>query len=778
MSFCHAQLLLNEFMIDPDNETSGEFIEIFNGSPDSIFPGDYFLCDAQDTDRILNFPTSILPPGKYGIILDPDYSGEYDAYFPDSLYKFTISDSKFGKYGISNSSSKPFSILDSTLSVCDTYTTGTAGFPGNGKSCERIYYYEPLWTASEFGLGTPGFKNSCFPQEYDLSLSLLSTKELSTENKLLYSIKNNGVQIISSFCLKIYWGFSPTPGFRDTVITVTDCQLERNDSVDIGITIPHVLYGACPVHTHLSTDVDTYPHNNCSDCITYSHIPKKSIILTEFLCKTGENNPVEYYEYQSLTDSLISLQFSHIFDLTGESIISDTLLLQPNSQIILTQSDQFHHCYPHVDNFLIMDNWLSLNNSEDKIVLAENNGNILSEIHYDENWNIQTDQAHELISILLDPQEKSHWISTENGSPGERSSFSISLENLALLSGSAPYIYPKPDTLCFTNTGLLGLPPLEVLLTLNNTRTTLNLPRSQPGDTFSCPINISTHLFEGMNRGMISYPEVLSLPADSFISFKSYASSPLFLNEILISPDADKSQSEFLEIYSQTSPLNTQWWTLSINDRIIEFPPELFSQYSIFTADPDFTYNLDISKPQHTLTLPAFPNDGFIFLIRDPAGKICDSVNFNFIDLPNKGISLEKRYENCLSTSPQQWCTSLSPTGTSPGVRNSVSPFPGDTSDFTLSPEIFDSQLHSFLRFSFHEPDGLVMISIKIYDLAGYQIADLSQSTFSQQDPVIIWKPETPSGSLLPKGMYPAIIKETSLTGEHKSLKILIIIYQ
>lgn len=769
---------MNEFMIDPDNETSGEFIEIFNGSPDSIFPGEFFLCDAQDTDRILIFPNQVLPPFSYGIILDPNYLGEYDRFFPDTVYIFTINDSKFGKYGLSNSSSKPFSILDSAFSVCDTYTTGNPCFPGGGKSCERIYYQDPFWTSSDSCGGTPGYKNSCFPQEYDLSLSLLSINELSVKSQLSYRIKNCGIRTIPSFSLKISWGFSPFPGFCDTIITVTDCQLARKDSLDISVAIPHILYGACPVHTHLSTDVDTYPHNNCSDCMTYSHIPEKLIILSEFLCKTGENNTTEYVEYQSLTDSLISLQFSYIGDLTSKSIISDTLLLYPDSQIVLTQNNQFHNCYPHVDNFFIIDDWLSLNNTEDKITLSENGGNILSEIHYDNSWRIQTDRPHELIANMLNPQESSHWISTKNGSPGKKSSSFFTLKDLKLLCSSSPYIYPKPDTLYFTNSGLLDLSPLDLHLSLNNTTTTINLPRSQPGDTFSCPINISTHLYEGVNRGVISYPEVLSLPADSFFSFRSYTSSPLFLNEILISPNADISQSEFLEIYSKTFSLNTKWWTLSINDRNIQFPDELSSQYSIFTADPDFTYNLGISEPQHTLALPAFPNDGFIFLICDPAGKICDSINFNFIDLPQNGISLEKRYENTISTSLLQWCPSLSPNGISPGIRNSVSPFPGDTNAFSLSPKIFDSQQHSFLRFSFHDPEGFVLISIKIFDLAGYQIADLSQSTFSQQDPVIIWKPQTPSGRMLPKGMYPAIIKETSTTGEWRRFKTLIIIYQ
>ncbi len=99
--------LLNELMIDPEfSENSSEYVEILNRGESAINLSGWFFGDAGDMDLLIFFEDSVLDAGEYALILDPDYEGEYDEIIPDSVLCLTIEDSRFGAYGLSNSTPK------------------------------------------------------------------------------------------------------------------------------------------------------------------------------------------------------------------------------------------------------------------------------------------------------------------------------------------------------------------------------------------------------------------------------------------------------------------------------------------------------------------------------------------------------------------------------------------------------------------------------------------------------------------------------------------------
>ncbi len=115
-----------------------EFIELYNSSDDTIKILDYYFFDGNSKDYITLYPDSLkypggivgeslVPPKKYIVILDPEYSTIGDSInymiykIPDSCYVFTISNTTFGTSGITSTTS--FTLFDKNGNFVDSYGT-------------------------------------------------------------------------------------------------------------------------------------------------------------------------------------------------------------------------------------------------------------------------------------------------------------------------------------------------------------------------------------------------------------------------------------------------------------------------------------------------------------------------------------------------------------------------------------------------------------------------------------------------------------------------------
>ncbi|MFH1715228.1 MAG: lamin tail domain-containing protein [Elusimicrobiota bacterium] len=190
-------LVINEVMANADDESGGEFIELYNADSTEININGYKFTDGDGLDNIVPwdpeahgvitdskavFKTFVVPAGAYAVILDADYAGGSQVYdFGNDAVIFTTKDSTLGGSGLSNSSD-PITLFDSSGTCVSTYGTpkitespgsylnadddGLDGIPfdpGNGISVERINALgadtESNWKACETG-ATPGMLNS------------------------------------------------------------------------------------------------------------------------------------------------------------------------------------------------------------------------------------------------------------------------------------------------------------------------------------------------------------------------------------------------------------------------------------------------------------------------------------------------------------------------------------------------------------------------------------------------------------------------------------------
>jgi len=183
---------ISEVMANPINETSGEFIEIYNAGPEEIDLDGWQFTDGDSVDDIVAWEqathgeitncttdTTLLPSETYAVILDNDYLDDELRYdFPNGTIIVTVANTTLGN-GLT-ASSDPLTLYDNNAEIISTYGTpldevdpldrdddGLDAIPfdpGNGISTEKIDLTagdnEENWAQNANGSGTPGATNN------------------------------------------------------------------------------------------------------------------------------------------------------------------------------------------------------------------------------------------------------------------------------------------------------------------------------------------------------------------------------------------------------------------------------------------------------------------------------------------------------------------------------------------------------------------------------------------------------------------------------------------
>lgn len=128
-------IVLTEVMANASDESTGEFIELYNNGSTDIDLLYWIVYDGDAVDTILGFTDpydTVLPAGGYAIILDSDYAGEYS--IPSGALVLTTDDKTIGSGLAVND---PVYIYeDNAVSLVDSFTFPWD--PGNATSIERI----------------------------------------------------------------------------------------------------------------------------------------------------------------------------------------------------------------------------------------------------------------------------------------------------------------------------------------------------------------------------------------------------------------------------------------------------------------------------------------------------------------------------------------------------------------------------------------------------------------------------------------------------------------
>lgn len=766
ISSLSAQIILNEFMIDPDNDNTGEFVEIYNAGDSVLDISSFFFCDARDTDAVIPFPDSLLLPGQYGLILDPDYFNEYDLLIPDSIPRFSIIDSRFGMYGMSNSTPKTFSLLFSNYQISDSYLTGDPLWPDAGYSIERISSIDPFWESSLDIMGTPGFRNSVSPKDHEMRISSLSNHVSEDVLCISFTLYNIGLLEIRDYSFGYIVDISQQkPELNDTLIFTGDSIIKPSDSLLISHEYLYRSKSAISIH------VFTIYGDNISDTLSLDiNIPlsENDLIINEFVCKTGDNFSSEYIELLSRAELPVQMNGLVIEDLTASVELECDYLLHPDSMLILGQSTSFYDDFPNITNSLIPPAWRSLNNSEDIIRFLNHSGSIICDLHYDAAWVIPPDCAMQLVDSALNYRDPMNWEVSYSGSPGK---YNETEKQLFHLSCHAQKEFFTPmDTLCFyiINDGYFSLPEQEIIFRTPLAECSYFIRESEPGDTL--------YLYPDTLNTFQQGTQICSLTCGLYFTktFKyhfPYSNPPCYFNEILFEPMDSYGQVEFIELECQNNNLDLDHWQLRINNTSTTLNGLFTNTYNVLCDSDDPIGGFASSNIYIFDNFPSLPNSGADCYLLDPIGNIVDHCDLREHSALHQGKSLEKQFVSVVSSDPGIWCSSVSSSAMTPGRRNSITALPGSRNDLDIYPEIFSPGIDERIQFSIDSETALSYCELMCFNLAGQLIYRKEQALFSQPACLLFWDGMMEQGDYPPRGLYLAVAIMHKIDGNSYQLR-------
>jgi hypothetical protein len=179
-------VIINEVLANPLDEDTGEFVELFNRGDAAVDVVGWGLADAADTNDVIEdyvgphdwgLPGTVIPPGGFALIVDPEYVGEYRPFLEanadsSAVILLTIGkDTTIGN-GLTNAGDIVRLYRGGTLLA----SFGWGSDPGQGVSWEKI---EPQagdeqenWAPCEHPHGsTPGRRNSLARAGYDVAIA-------------------------------------------------------------------------------------------------------------------------------------------------------------------------------------------------------------------------------------------------------------------------------------------------------------------------------------------------------------------------------------------------------------------------------------------------------------------------------------------------------------------------------------------------------------------------------------------------------------------------------
>ena len=200
------ELLITEVMSNAAAESTGEFVEIYNAGGSSVDLDGFLLTDGDEDDTLEAYGSSstVLAPGAYAVVVDPEYESNYT--IDAGVILLTTGDTEVGN-GLTTSD---------TVTLLETDGTTIAGSfshaadPGDGISMEMydvtVGDVSGNWRSSQCTSGSSPGSAHCFPEAGDpadlILTEILANATVESTGEYI-EIYNSGTQDIDAAGLKI-----------------------------------------------------------------------------------------------------------------------------------------------------------------------------------------------------------------------------------------------------------------------------------------------------------------------------------------------------------------------------------------------------------------------------------------------------------------------------------------------------------------------------------------------------------------------------------------------
>lgn len=393
-----AQITFSEIMFDVStNEYHDEFIEVFNRSyVDSVDVTGWVFSDSSGIDPILAHSGGIkIGPRCYALILDGSYfenSTTYDSIITDTLVILRIGDNSFGKNGLANSEAEYLTIRDSTDHILTAYRYTIGNIPGH--SDEKINLDEPddslNWADSNIEGGTPGRINSVAPPMFDFGFveeSFIFPIILKAMEPIIFSLEimDYGVKLIEdSLEIIVHSDLNGDQVFQSDELLIVRKRIPTT-AQKIVFEWDYPSAGEHRICAALVFDKDEKPENNLISTTVRVLESQLSLHLNEVKFLTEKNEP-EWIELVNLGKGEILLKGWSVSDLSDTASIEDPFYLKPGDFIVLCEDTLSEFYQLNVEKMIILNNFPTLNDQEDNILLLDPMGRWVERFRYDRLW--------------------------------------------------------------------------------------------------------------------------------------------------------------------------------------------------------------------------------------------------------------------------------------------------------------------------------------------------------------------------------------------------------
>ena len=397
-------VLINEFMANPEpviGLPAAEYVELYNRS------GKYFNLESWTLDgRVL--PAFTLAPDGYVIIVDDDDVALFDSY-SEVLAVSSLS--------LTNSGEDEIILLDDESGEIHTITflASTAG-----TSTELINPDGPDYSIDNYGLseevdgGTPGERNSIFDDTPDTVVPEIVSVSFESETEVIVTfsekVEEGSAEAISNYSI-------------DNGILVTEAGRDDTDFSKVILTVSALSSGT--TYTLSLSDIEDLSGNVIeADAegtflyVVFEEAEVFDVLINEFMADPEPSMGLpaaEYVELFNRSDKYLDLGGWSLNDRLLPSFIlapaSYALVIDDNDQVLFTSYSE-----------VVTISSLSLSNSEDEIILVDDESNGIHTIAFSESISgISTE--------LINPDGPDYSIDNyglsedvDGGTPGERNS--------------------------------------------------------------------------------------------------------------------------------------------------------------------------------------------------------------------------------------------------------------------------------------------------------------------------------------------------------------------
>lgn len=395
-----ATVVINEILAnEPGSSTSLEWVELYNFGSSAVDLKDWKFIEGNDTTVITN---SILIGGKSYLIVARKLvtaagdSGSFEGFWGDAS----------GVWG--DSPKENFPALEAEMTLTNSGGTvflidpdgNIQSFSWNKDFGDKISWEKinpqradslSNWSACSLPSGsTPGKVNSVTPVENDLTIQGISvlTSPIfpNTDFDLEIKIQNLGMAISQPNVLNIYNDLNFDQNLEESekiVSQLTIPEIEVNQIYLLNVTL-NLAEGNYRLYTELGPDDKIYNNLNSLDLKVGGPLP--DIVINEIMAAPDlSKNQTEWVELYNRSQNTVDLKNWFIGDENNQSLISsEEFLVAPSTFVILTEDrNKFLATYTDINSSVIqIENWQTLNNSDDGVVLRDSLGFLVEQVAY------------------------------------------------------------------------------------------------------------------------------------------------------------------------------------------------------------------------------------------------------------------------------------------------------------------------------------------------------------------------------------------------------------